>query len=156
MKGIRSGFRKDTEAMEEIGFIYVLALSVILLSSIIMTVQSSTSDRRRNATSTFYQDVAHHISSSVQDVIDMHLLHPDLNYTRYLTMRHTSLAYSYRVEFTDNGVTIISSVENIRVTSDFYNPTGIRIKAGFIGDAKIILLYYSTAEEGIVISATSV
>ena len=143
--------------MEEIGFIYVLALSVILLSSVILTVQNSTSDRKLNATTTFYQDVAHHLASAVQDVITSHLVHPDISYTRYITLRHTDLAYGYRIEFSQYNVTVISRVGDIKITANFYNPTEIEIAADYIADAKFVCLYYDPLENSIsIISVSSI
>ena len=146
--------KEDNDAMEEIGFLYVFLLSILLLSSIFFTIEDSTRTRRKSTTATFYEDAAHHIAGVVQDVIDMRLSYPEVEYTRYFNLRHTDpdVAYRYRIEFSKTRVTLISRVGGIRVSAGLYNPEGIKIDEKIESDARAIRIQYNLPLDEIVIS----
>jgi len=145
-------FREDTRAMEEIGFIYVFGLSVILLSSIFYTVSESTSTEKERATIGYLENEAQRVAGVLQNVIDLQLTNPGMNHTRLLHLGHEERIYQYRIVFTLNMVTLISRYEDISTSTKIYNPTDIGIDANIQSDASAITFHYDPTEHRMLIT----
>ncbi len=144
--------RQDTGGMEEIGFLYVFSLSVLFLWAILVTVTETTQTQKESTTITFFEDVTHHVTSVVQDVIDMHISNPDVNYSRYMKLRHSNHAYQYRIEISETQVTAISRTGDIRSSRSLYNPDNIIINEKIQSDSSAIMIQYDPALHEINIS----
>lgn len=138
----RDHFREDTSAMEEIGFIYVFALSVLLLSAVFYTIRDSTDTQQDAATRTYLEDQARLIAGIVQDVIDMHLVAPEIEYQRVVDLRSPDQIYRFRIVLTPDRVTLISRYKEITVHSPLYNPDGTPITPRVESDSSAILIRY--------------
>lgn len=145
-------FRRDRSAMEEIGFIYVFALSVLLLSAIFYTIRDSTSVQKERATKTYLGDQVRLISGIIQDVIYMQLSYPEMEYSRILDLRAADKVYQFRIEFTRTTITLISRFEEISATVAIYNPAGLELTPQVESDASAILIHYDSIEGIIEIS----
>ena len=143
------GFRHDTGAMEEIGFIYVFGLSVILLSAIFYTISDTTKSRKELATKAYLEDEVERISGVVQIVIDMQLNHPGINYTRIIHLSHPDQIYQYRIELSQSRVFLVSRVEEITASAILYNPMEINIDSVITGDAKAFSITYESSDHSL-------
>ena len=141
--------------MEEIGFIYVLALSILLLSSIFYTIRDTTETKKESTSITFYEDAAHHITGVVQDVIEMHITHPELSYTRVIELRHPGEVYQYWIKFSDTTVTFHSRVKTISVSVSIYNPDNISIDETVSGDVDVLSISYDEQSHSIRFSVSN-
>ena len=128
--------------MEEIGFIYVFALSVLLLSAMFYTIRDSTSVQKESATKTFLENEARLLAGTIQDVIDMHLTSPDIDYRRVVDLTSADQVYQYRMEISNTSITLISRYEEISANSNLYNPTGIAITSKVESDVSAIRISY--------------
>ena len=133
--------------MEEIGFIYVFALSVLLLTTIFFAIRDSTDVMKRSATKVYLEDQARLIAGIVQDVIDMRITSPEIEYRRIVDLRSPDQIYQFRMMFTPSGVTLISRFQAISADAPLYNPTGIVITPQVESDASAILIFYDPAED---------
>jgi len=139
-------------AVEEIGFIYVLALSVLLWTAIFFTIEDSTSSQKEQASKTFLDGTSEMIAGVVQDVINQQIIIPDVNLSKTLELSHPQETYQYRIEFSQSAVWCISRVKNIRVSSPLYNPMEIHIDTTITGDAGGLEIRYISLNHTLVIN----
>ncbi len=139
-------FKADERAMEEIGFIYVFALSVLLLSAVFYTIRDSTSVQKKSVTKSYLEDQVRLISGVVQDIIDLRITNPEINYSRVLDLRTTSQIYQFRIEFTRTTITLISRFEEITAFASIYNPQGLDITPKVESDASALMFQYYKIE----------
>lgn len=128
--------------MEEIGFIYVFALSVLLLTAIFFTIRDSTDSQKETATKTYLEDQVRLIAGVVQNVIDMQLNHPEVEYSRVLDLRSPDQIYQYRIDFSITTVSLVSRFEEISTSINYYNPLGFGITPTVESDASAFMVRY--------------
>ena len=137
--------------MEEIGFIYVFALSVLLLSAMFYTIRDSTSVQKESATKAYLENEARLLAGTIQNVIDMRLTSPDIEYRRVVDLTAADQLFQYRMEITNTSITLISRFEEISANSRIYNPTYISITPTVESDANAILISFDSELEMITI-----
>ena len=147
-------FKGDNLAMEEIGFIYVFALSVLLLTAIFFTIRDSTDIKKESATKTYLEDQVRLIAGVVQDVIDLHFTHPEINYTRVFDLTPSDQVYQFRMEFTRTSLTLISRYQEITASAPLYNPSNVNITSNVESDVSAIRIHYDSEENFIEIRPT--
>lgn len=128
--------------MEEIGFIYVFALSVILLSAIFYTITDTTTQEKERATRLYLEDEVQRVAGVLHDVIDMQIIHPDTSYTRIFHLGQGDGVYNYRITFTSSRITLVSRYEDISTSLAIYNPMDLKIDARIQSDTKAVSMQY--------------
>lgn len=141
-KAFQQRFMEDSSAMEEIGFIYVFALSVLLLTAVFYAIRDSTSVQKESATKVYLEDQSRLIAGIVQDVIDMRITSPEIEYRRIVDLTSPNQIYQFRMVFTTTSITLISRFQEISADAPIYNPTGIVLTPQVESDADGIMISY--------------